>query len=95
MCEKNIVRLFRYPKGRTIRKVMGRSGAGGRAGEVQKNYLRKGKLNEKKLCTSIDPKKYSCFGLKEIRTRNLITKKNSCGSKIPLPPPITYLMVRP
>ena len=49
VCEKNIVRLFRYPKGRTIRKVMGRSGAGGRAGEVQKNYLRKGKLNEKKI----------------------------------------------
>ena len=48
MCEKNIVRLFRYPKGRTIRKVMGRRG-GGRAGEVQKNYLRKGKLNEKKI----------------------------------------------
>ena len=23
------------------------------------------------------------------------TKKNSCGSKIPLPPPITFLMVRP
>ena len=65
---------------------MGRRG-GGRAGEVQKNYLRKGKLNEKKLCTSINPKKYSCFGLKEIRTRNLITKKNCCGSKIPLPPP--------
>ena len=41
---------------------------------------------KKKLCTSINPKKYSCFGLKEIRTRNLITKKNSCGSKIPLPP---------
>ena len=25
--------------------------------------------------------------LKNIHTRNLITKKNSCGSKIPLPPP--------
>ena len=22
-------------------------------------------------------------------------EKNSCGSKIPLPPPITFLMVRP
>ena len=31
---------------------------------------------------------------KKIHTRNLITKKNSCGSKIP-PPPITFLMVRP
>jgi len=32
---------------------------------------------------------------KKIRTRNLITKKNSCGSKIPHPPPISFLMVRP
>ena len=46
---------------------------------------------EKKLCTSINPKKYSCFGLKEIRTKNLITKKNSCGSKIPFPPPLNNL----
>ena len=35
-----------------------------------------------------------CYGLKKIHTRNLITKKNSCGSKIPLPP-LTFLMVRP
>ena len=35
------------------------------------------------------------YGLKTIHTSNLITKKNSCGSKIPLPPPITFLMVRP
>ena len=35
----------------------------------------------------INPKKYSCYGLKKIYTRNLITKKNSCGSKIPLPHP--------
>ena len=32
---------------------------------------------------------------KKTRTRNLITKKNSCGSKIALPPPITFLMVCP
>ena len=37
-------------------------------------------------CTPINPKKYSCYGLKKIHTRNLIAKKNSCGSKIPLPP---------
>ena len=55
------------------------------AGEVQKKYSRKGKLNKKKLCTPINPKKYSCYGLKKIHTRNLITKKNSCAS----------LMVRP
>ena len=42
-------------------------------------------------CTPINPKKYSCYGLKKIHTRNLTTKKYSCGSKIPLfpskPPP--------
>ena len=32
------------PKGRTIRKLMGVGGAG----EIQKKYSRKGKLNEKK-----------------------------------------------
>ena len=50
---------------------------------------------KKNSCTPINPKKYSCYGLKKIHTRNLITKKNSCGSKIPPPPPITFLMVRP
>ena len=60
---------------------------GGVAGEVPKKYSRKGKLNEKNSCTPINPKKYSCYGLKKIHTRNLITKRNSCGSKIPLPPP--------
>ena len=33
-------------------------------GEVQKKYSRKGKLNEKNSCTPINPKKYSCYGLK-------------------------------
>ena len=66
-------------KGRTIRKLMG----GGRS---TKKYSRKAKLNEKNSCTPINPKKYSCYGLKKIHTRNLITKKNSCCSKIPLPP---------
>ena len=41
---------------------------------------------KKNSCTPINPKKYSCCGLKKIHTRNLITKNNSCGSKIPLPP---------
>ena len=49
---------------------------------------------KKKSCTPINPKKYSCYGLKKNHTRNLITKKNSCSLKIPLPP-ITFLMVRP
>ena len=55
--------------------------------EVQKKYSRNGKLNEKNSCTPINSKKYSCYGLKKIYTRNLIRKKNSCGSEIPLSPP--------
>ena len=40
--------------GRAIKKLI-----------VQKRYSRKGKLNDKKnSCTPINPKKYSCFGLK-------------------------------
>ena len=58
----------------------------GGAGEVQKKNSRKGKLNEKNSCTPINPKKYSCNGLNKIHAKNLITKKNSCSSKIPLPP---------
>ena len=68
-------------KGRTIRKLMG-----GGTGEVQKKDSRKGKFNFKKFLHAINPKKYSCKGLKKNHTRNLIKKKNSCGSKIPLPP---------
>ena len=71
------------------------SGGGGRAKYKKRNSL-KGKLNEKKYCTPINPKKYSCYGLTKIHTRNLIRKTYSCGSKIPLPPsPITFLMVGP
>ena len=39
-------------------------------------------------------KNNSFYGLKKIHTRNLIWIWNSCGSKIPPPPP-TFLMVRP
>ena len=66
----------------------------GRA-KYQKKYLRKGKLNEKNSCTPINPKKYLCYGLKKIHTRNLITKKIPAARKFPSPPPITFLMVRP
>ena len=66
------------------------------AGEVQKKYSCKGRLMKKNSCTPINPKKYSCNGLNKIHAKNLITKKNSCSSKIFLPPrPITFLMVRP
>ena len=38
----------------------------GRAGEVQKNYLRKGKLNEKKIhARQLIKKKYSFYSLKK------------------------------
>ena len=44
-------------------------------------------------------KKYSCYGKKNSYKEfdNEKKKKNSCGSKIPLPPPplITFLMTRP
>ena len=72
---------------------------GGGAGEVQKKKFAQGKIKLKKiLAGQLILKKYSCFSLKKIHTRNLMTKKNSCGSKILLPPPpprITFLMVRP
>ena len=38
------------------------------ADEVQKKYSRQGKLNEKNSCTPINPKRYSCYGLKKIPT---------------------------
>ena len=41
-------------------------------------------------------KKYSFYGLKKIRTRNLITEKKFLPlDKFPSPPPIIFLMVRP
>ena len=46
----------------------------------------------------INPKKYSCHGLKKIHTMNFITKKNPAAPKFPNAPPppppfITFLMV--
>ena len=50
--------------------------------------------DEVRQLTPINRKKYSCYGLKKTHTRNLITKKNSCGSKIPnTPPPGKFLLV--
>ena len=59
---------------------------GGGGGRSTKKIFAQGKIKGKKnSCTKINPKRYSCHGLKTIHTRNLITKKNSCGSKIPHP----------
>ena len=38
--------------------------------------------------TPISPKKYSCYGLKKIHTRNLITKKIPADRKFPTPAPL-------
>ena len=38
---------------------------GGGRERSTKKYSRKGKLNEKNSCTPTNPKKYSCYGLKE------------------------------
>ena len=38
---------------------------------------------KKNSCTQINPKKYLCYGLKKIHTRNLITKKIPAARKSP------------
>ena len=61
-----------------------------------KKIFARGKIKRKKFMHAINPKKYSCYGLKKIHTRNLVTKKISAARKCPTPPPpITFLMVRP
>ena len=69
-------------------------GGGGRRAEYKKKYSRKGKLNEKKSCTPINPKKYSSYGLKLKFMKEFHKEKNFSGTKIP-PPPMTLLLVRP
>ena len=58
---------------------------------TKKNIRTRENLNEKKnSCTPIKPKKYSCYALKTIHTKYLITiKKIPAAQKfaIPLPPP--------
>ena len=66
-------------KGRTMRKLIGRA-------EYQKIFAQ-GKLKWKKiLARQLILKKYSCYGLKNIHTRNLITKKKFLRLE-KLPPP--------
>ena len=71
---------------------------GGEEGEVPKN-IRKGKIKWKEIhVCQLSLKNIHSIPPQKIHTRNLITKKNSCGSKIPHPsPPLptTFLMVRP
>ena len=63
-------------------------------GEVQKKYSRKGKLNEKNSCTPINPKKYSCYGLKKNLYKDFYNEKKFLRLENS-PAPITFLMVRP
>ena len=68
-------------EGRTIRENL----CGG-GGEVPKKIFAKRKIKWKKnSCTPINPKKYSCHGLKKIHTRNLMTKKIPAARKFPSP----------
>ena len=69
-------------KGRTIRKLMG---GGEGAGEVQKKYSGKGKLNEKNHTLQLTQKKYSCYGLKKIHTRKIFLRLENPPP--PTPPP--------
>ena len=55
--------------------------------EVQKKYLREGKLNEKNSCTPINPKKYSCYGLKNSYKEFENEKKFLWLENSPPPPP--------
>ena len=57
-------------------------------GEVQKKYSRKEKLNEKNSCKPINPKKYSCYGLKKKNSyEEFDTKKKFLRlENFPLPP---------
>ena len=67
----------------------------GGGAKYKKNIRAMENSMKKNSCTPINPKKYSCYRLKKLHTGNMITKKYSCGSKIPHPPPITFLTVRP
>ena len=57
----------------------------GGAGEVQKKNSRKGKLNEKNSCTPINPKKYSCYGLKKFIQGIWWRKEIPVARKFPSP----------
>ena len=54
---------------------------------------------KKDSCTPINPKKYSCYGLKKIHTRNLSSFDNETKflrlENSPPPRPRSFLMVRP
>ena len=63
--------MFEVHKGRTTRKLMGRGGGVGGAKYKENIRARENKM-KKNSYTPINPKNYSCYGLKKIHTRNMI-----------------------
>ena len=68
---------------------------GGGAGEVHKKIFEQGKIKWKKnSCTAINPKKYSCYGLKKNLYKEFDKEKKFLHlENSPPPAPITFLMV--
>ena len=77
-------KVLNCTKGWTIRKLMGWGGGEGRS---TKKYFRKGKLNEKNSCMPINPRKYSCYGLKNSCKEFENEKKFLWLANSPPPPP--------
>ena len=73
------------------------TGGGGRAKYKKNIRVRQNSWNEtKKSCTPINPKKKFMLTPKKYSYKEFDNEKNSCGLKIPHPPPpVTFLMVRP
>ena len=60
---------------------------GGDGWRSTKKIFAQGKIKYKNSCTAINPKKYSCYGLKQLHTRNLMTKKRFLLLENSPPPP--------
>ena len=76
---KGLLSVFRVMKGTlNVRDGPLENLWGGGAGEVQKKYSRKGKLNEKK---------YSCYGLKKNSYKEFNNKKKFLRLQNSPPPP--------
>ena len=70
-------------------------GGGGGGGGSTKKYIRaRENYMNKKWCTPINPKNYSCYGLKKFIQGIWWRKKIPAARKFPSPP-LTFLVVRP
>ena len=70
-------------------------GEGGGGGRSTKKVFAQGKFKWKQIHARQLTLQNIHATVWKIHTRNLLTKKNSCDSKIPHPSPTTFLMVRP